>query len=137
MGSITLTLSVVAVFLLVLGLPLVRGLNTKKNLQRHGILTAVALALQAVLIFVLMIPSLIYNFDPIIDLSIAFSFNTWLHVILGSAAFVSGFAFIAIWLTFYSSGMRCATAKKYMMPTLIVWVVAVISGALIFLLEMF
>jgi hypothetical protein len=52
LGNITLTLSVVAVFLLVLGLPLVRGgLNTKKNLQRHGVLTVIALALQAILIF--------------------------------------------------------------------------------------
>ena len=136
-GSITLTLSVVAVFLLVLGLPFVKGINTKKNLMRHGILTIVALAVQAILIFVVMLPSLINHFETAIRLQVAFSVNTWLHIISGLIAFFSGFAYVALWLVFYSSRLMCVKAKKYMLPTLTVWILALIGGALIYFLQMF
>jgi len=129
-------LSVVAVFLLVLGLQFVKGINTKKNFARHGTLTIVALALQAILIFVVMVPALIKHFEDVVTMQPIFAFNIWLHVVLGSASSISGLAYVALWLTFYSSEMRCARAKKYMMPTLIIWIIAVINGALIILLEM-
>jgi hypothetical protein len=104
-------------YLQILGLPLVKGINTKKNLARHGILTIVALALQAILILVVMVPAVILHFKDVVTMQLIFAFNTWLHVVLGLSAFVSGLAYVALWLTFYSSGMRCARAKKYMMPT--------------------
>jgi uncharacterized membrane protein YozB (DUF420 family) len=135
--SITLTLSVVAMFLLVLGLPLVKGINNKKNLKRHGILTAVALVLQTTLIFVVMVPSFVGNFDAIVALPPLFFFNHLLHIALGLSAFISGYTYVALWILFVSSQMRCARAKKYMMPTFIVWIIAVISGALIYMLQMF
>ncbi|MGD0450145.1 MAG: hypothetical protein ABSA79_03690 [Candidatus Bathyarchaeia archaeon] len=131
-----MTLSVVAVFLLVLGLPLVKGIDTKKNLTRHGILTIVALGLQTVLIFVIMVPSFVDHFGEIVSLQPTFSINIWLHVVLGSLALISGFFYVGLWLSLYSSGLRCARAKKYMMPTLIIWIIAIINGALIFLLGM-
>ena len=83
-----------------------------------------------------MVPALIEHFGEIVTMQPTFAFNIWLHVVLGSAAFISGLVYAALWLTFYSSGMRCARAKKYMMPTLIIWIIAIINGALIFLLEM-
>ena len=117
--AFTLTFSVVAAFLLVLGLPLVKNLNTGKNLARHGALTIVALVLQTILIAVVMIPSLIQNFEVIVGLAHLPSFNMWLHVGLGIFSLVSGFAYAGLWLVFYSSGMRCARAKKYMILTMI------------------
>jgi len=133
--AFTLTFSVVSVFLLVLGLPLVKNLNTRKNLERHGALTIVALLLQTILVFLVMIPSFIKKLDAIVALSLMPSFNIWLHIGLGLFALVSGFAYVGLWLIFYSSGMRCARAKKYMIPTMIAWIIAIISGALTFLLE--
>lgn len=139
LGTIILTFSVVVLFLLVLGLPLVRGINTKnkKNLKRHGILVTFALALQTVFVLVVMVPSFANNFYATLALSPVYAVNTWLHFILGSAAIVSGFAYTGLWLAFYSSGMRCARAKKFMMPTLMIWAVSIITGALIHLLQMF
>jgi len=58
LDTIILALSVVILFLLVLGLPLVRGINTKKNLKRHGILPTVGLTLQTVFILGAMVPAL-------------------------------------------------------------------------------
>lgn len=137
LGTIILTLSVVVLFLLVLGLPLVRGINNKKNLIRHGVLATFALALQLVMIVVIMVPSFVNNFGGILALSPLYAVNTWLHFILGAVGIVSGFAYSALWLVYSSSKLRCIRAKKYMMPTLIVWTVAIITGALIHLLQMF
>ena len=112
LGTIILTLPVVVLFLLVLGLPLVRGINTKKNLKRHVILATFALALQTVFVLVIMVPSFANNFVHILALSSFYAVNTRFHVILGSIAIVSGFAYTGLWLAYFSSGMRCARAKK-------------------------
>jgi uncharacterized membrane protein YozB (DUF420 family) len=136
-SDLTLTFSVSSMFLLVLGLPLVRGMSNKRNLKRHGILTVIALTLQGFLIFVIMVPAFINHFSNVIALPPLFSFDTWLHVALGLGAFGSGIAYVGLWLIFYSSGMRCGRAKKYMIPTLIVWMVAIVTGASIYLLSMF
>lgn len=76
LGTIILTLSVVVLFLLVLGLPLVKGINTKKNLKRHGILATFALALQIVFTLVVMLPSFTDNFEAILALSPIYAVNT-------------------------------------------------------------
>jgi hypothetical protein len=45
LGNVVLSLQIVILFLLILGLPFVKGKDSKKNLTRHGYLTALALAL--------------------------------------------------------------------------------------------
>ena len=130
-----LALSVVIFFLLVLGLPLIRGMNTKKNLIRHGILATTGLALQTVFVLVAMIPVLPEISTKILTLEPTYAFNTWLHIFAGSAAIVSGIVYSGLWLAAYSE-IRCIRAKKFMLPTLIVWIAAIISGALIHFLQM-
>jgi len=136
MGNITLTLSVTILFMLVLGLPLVRGISSKQNLIRHGYLTIPALVLQTILIFVTMIPSFLRGFAEIPSLPPTFAIDIWLHTVLGIFAEAMGFWFVGLWLLFSRSRMRCVTAKKYMTPSLIIWVISIISGALIHLLQM-
>ena len=136
-GNVTLTLSVTSLFLLILGLPLVAGVSNKKNLTRHGYLTIIALALQIILVFAIMVPSLIVNMNSILDLSILSALNTWIHMGVGVLALGSGFAYVILWLWFSRSKMRCFTAKKYMLPTFIIWIVAIVTGALIHILQLF
>jgi hypothetical protein len=112
--NVVLALSVVILFLLVVGLPLVRGINTKKNLKRHGILATFALTLQTIL-FLVMLPSFVKNFVSIIALSPLYEVNTWLHFTLGSVAIVSGDAYVGLWLINYRSGLMCARGKKFML----------------------
>ncbi len=137
MGNISLALSIIVLFMLVLGLPLVRGINTKKNLMRHGYLTIVAMLLETILVFVVMVPSALRGSSAILSLSPAYAINTWLHFGLGIVAEVSGFWFIGLWVVFSRSNMGCVTAKRYMIPALIIWIIAIITGALIHLLQMF
>jgi hypothetical protein len=136
-GNIVVTLSVTSLFLLVTGLPLVRGMNNKKNLTRHGYLTIVALIIQTIMVVWVMIPSFVANIAHILALNLVYSLNTWLHVALGVFAEISGFSYIVLWLAFTTSKMQCVRAKKYMMPTFIVWIIAIVTGALIHLLQMF
>jgi hypothetical protein len=136
-GTIILTFSVVILFLLILGLPLVKGINTKKNLQRHGILATFALALQTFLFLIEMFPSFTVHFGAILSLPPMYGVNVWLHFTVGSAAFGSGFAYVGLWLIYSTSKMRCIRAKKFMLPTLIIWAAAIVTGGLIHLLQMF
>lgn len=136
-GNIVLTISVTTLFLLILGLPLVHGLNNKKNLVIHGYLTIVALILQSITIFWVMIPSFLINMRAILTLPPTYASNTWVHFIIGIAAETSGAAYIALWLLFSTSKMRCAQVKKYMLPTFIAWILAIVTGALIHILQMF
>ncbi len=136
-GNISLSLSVASLFLLVLGLPLVRDLKSMRNLIRHGYLTIVALLLETILVFVVMVPSLLGNLSAVLELPFASAFDTWLHVALGVFAEASGFAYVVLWLAYSRSRMMCLRAKKWMMPTFMVWLVALVTGAIIHLVQFY
>ncbi len=134
-GNISLTLSVACLFLLIAGIPLVRNLKSAENFKRHGYLTIIALVVETILVLIFMIPSFINDFDAILSLSPLYALDTWLHVGLGVVAEVAGFVYVLMWLAFSPSKMKCVRFSKYMMPTFIIWIVVVISGALIHLLQ--
>lgn len=136
LGTLVFVLSLVTLSLLILALPSVRGVKSKKKLEQHGILTVSALILQTILVFTPMIPSAINNFDNIMNLQPLFLVNTLLHMFLGLFAVISSFVYVGLWV--YSWSMTgCARSKKYMMPTLIIWIIAMSTGALIHFLQMF
>ena len=133
-GNTVLSLQIVILFLLIIGLPFVKGRDSKKNVQRHGYLTALALLLHTVLIFVVMIPSFDTNLGAIGNLSILGSIDVWSHVILGTTAEISGIILVGSWLRKSPSKMSCAKNKKWMMPVFVIWTVSLINGALIHIL---
>jgi hypothetical protein len=135
-GNVSLILQVIILFLLILGLPLVRGANSKKNLMRHGYLTVVALALHTILIFVVMIPSFLAGFGELGEISVLDSFNVWSHAVLGTTAEALAIIMISIWLYNRPSMMACAKLKKWMLPTFIIWTISLINGTLIHILGM-
>jgi uncharacterized membrane protein YozB (DUF420 family) len=135
-GDASLVLQVVIFFLLVLGLPFVKGLGTKKNFMIHGRLTVLALILHTTLIFVAMIPSLGGVFDAIADLSFTYAFVFWGHVILGTIAEILGFIVIGFWVYKPLSNMGCTRVKRVMAPLLIIWAISLIFGALVHILKM-
>ncbi len=101
-GNVSLIFNVVVLFLLVMGLPLIRGgnagVNAKKNFIRHGYLTLVALVLETVLIFVVMVPTFLGGLGKLGALSIWDSSDVWSHVVLGTIAEVLGFIIVVTWL---------------------------------------
>ena len=134
LGNTVLSVQIVILFLLIIGLPFVNGRDSKKNVKRHGYLTALALLLHTVLIFVVMIPSFDTSLGAIGNLSILGSIDVWSHVILGTIAEISGIVLVGSWLYKSPSKMACAKNKKWMMPVFVIWAVSLINGALIHIL---
>ena len=133
-GDISLVLQVVILFLLILGLPLVKGIGGKKNLMRHGYLTILALILHTVLIFSVMIPSFSNGLGELGELSFLNAFNVWSHAILGTAAEILGFIVVGFWVSKPLTNMACTRVKKIMLPLFIIWTISLINGALIHIL---
>ena len=139
-GNVSLIFNVVVLFLLIMGLPLIRGGNTgvnaKKNFIRHGYLTLVALVLETVLIFVVMVPTFLGGLGKLGGLSIWDSADVWSHAVLGIIAEVLGFIIVGTWLYKRPSKMGCGRMMKWMMPTLIIWIILVATGTIIHVLSM-
>jgi len=135
-GNVSLVLQITILFLLILGLPFVKGLESKKNFIRHGYLTALAVVLHTVLIFVVMVPSFTNGLGEIGGLSFLDAFNVISHVVLGVTAEVLGVFLVAVWLRKGPSAMACSRWGKWMVPTFIIWVVSIVGGTLIHVLGM-
>ncbi len=135
-GNVSLSIQVAILFLLVLGLPFVRGQNSKKNLMWHGYSTVLALLLHTSLILLIMIPVFTGGFEEIGGLSLFNSFTVLSPAILGTLAWVLGIVLVVSWLRQNPSKMACAGWKKWMMPTFIIWTISIINGTLIHILGM-
>jgi hypothetical protein len=133
-GNISLILQMVILFLLILGLPLARGPSGKKNLIRHGYSTFAALILHTVLIFMVMIPSFTDGFDEFAELSIYASATVWSHAVLGTLAEILAIIIVMLWLSKGPSKMAWTKWKKWMLPTLIIWIIAIVNGAFVHIL---
>jgi len=134
-GDVSLVLQVVILFLLILGLPFVKGFGGKKNLLVHGYLTVVALALHTVLIFVVMIPAFSNGLGELGELAFLNSLNVWSHVLLGSVAEILGFVVVGFWISKSPSKMACGRMKRLMLPLFILWTISLVNGAVIHILE--
>ncbi len=130
-GDISLVLQIAILFLLVLGLPFIRGAESRRNLMWHGYSTVAAIALHTVLIVLVMIPTFTGGFDELSGLSTLNSVIVWSHIALGSAAEVLGLAVVVLWLGRGPSKMTCGRQKKWMAPIFVIWVISIVNGAII------
>jgi hypothetical protein len=135
-GNVSLILQVIILFLLIFGLPMVRGVSSNKNLMRHGYLTVTALLLHTGLIFIVMVPSFSQGLGELSEIPFLNSFTVWSHVVLGIVAEVLAIIIIVPWLYKRPSMMTCSKMKKWMWPTFIIWVISIINGTLIHILGM-
>ena len=135
-GNISLILQVTILFLLILGLPSVRGRNEQKIASRHGYLTLLALVLHTALIVIVMVPAFTGGLESINGLPPLFVFNVWSHIVLGTVAEVLGVIVVGYWLTQSPEKMRCIKLKRLMMPLFVIWLVSLINGTLIHVLGM-
>jgi hypothetical protein len=135
-GNVSLTLQIAILFLLILGLPFVKGQDSKKNLTRHGYSTVLAIILHTILIFIVMIPTFTGGLGELSGLSIFYSVTVWSHIVLGTTAEILGIVLVAAWLRQNPAKMACARWKKWMLPTFIIWTISIINGALLHILGM-
>ena len=135
-GDISLVLQVVILFVLILGLPFVKGLGVKKSFFMHGYLTIFALILHSVLIFIVMIPVFNNGIGELGGLSLLAALTVWSHVILGTVAEILGIIVIGFWVSKPLSNMACLRMKNVMLPLFIMWTLSIINGAIIHILGM-
>jgi hypothetical protein len=135
-GDISLVLQVVILFVLILGLPFVKGLGVKKSFFMHGYLTIFALILHSVLIFIVMIPVFNNGIGELGGLSFLAALTVWSHVILGTVAEILGIIVIGFWVSKPLSNMACLRMKNVMLPLFIMWTLSIINGAIIHILGM-
>jgi hypothetical protein len=134
-GDASLVLQVVIFFLLVIGLPFVKWIGSKKNFVIHGRLTFLALIFHTVLVFAAMVPSLGGGFGGFAGFSFPSALIFWSHVILGTVAIILGFAVVGVWITKPFANMACLRMRKVMLPLLMVWLVSLVLGALVHILK--
>ena len=133
-GSISLALQVAILFLLIIGLPFVKGKDSKNNAKRHGYSTLAAIVLHTVLIFGVMVPSFGSNLEEIAGFSLVEAFTVWSHVVLGALAEVLAVGLVASWLLKSPSKMTCYRTKAWMTPIFIIWAISLVNGALLHIL---
>lgn len=133
-GNISLILQITILFLLILGLPLIRIRDTKKNLMRHGYSTVVALILHSILIFIVMIPVFSNGIPELSELDFFSSLTVYSHVILGTLAEILGVIIVVFWFSKPLMNMACARLRKVMLPLFIIWIISLINGSLIHIL---
>lgn len=137
-GDVSVIVQILILFILVLGLPLARGNppNTK-NLLRHGYLTAFALGLHTALVIAVMILLALDGFASIFSLpTLNFAFTIF-HIVLGFAALVLAYVVVGFWVSKPLKTLVCNRAKKIMLPLIIIWAIALVTGAIIHLFEIF
>lgn len=133
-GSVSLAFQVIILFLLIIGLPFVRGKGSEINAKRHGYSALVAVILHTILIFGVMIPSLRSNLSGIASFSLIESIVVWSHMILGILAEVLAVSLVASWLLGVPSKMTCYRTKAWMTPVFIIWALSIVNGALLHIL---
>jgi hypothetical protein len=130
-GNIVSIIQVIALILLIIGVYPYRIRTKNRNLIIHGFLSILALALNLATTISVMIPSFSTNISFIIGLSILQSTIVWLHVATGIGAIILGFVIIVSWVTHPLGELGCAKTWRLMMPTFLIWALALILGLII------
>lgn len=123
--DINFILQIVIVILVFIGYFFMR----EKKYIRHGAIMTSAVIMHAALIIFVMGPSFIIYFGLLVSPPINFGvIVTWIHVILGIISMVLGIFIVTKWNLRNPSAFTCTRRWKWMKPTLITWVTALILG---------
>ena len=127
-GNIVSIIQIIALLLLIIGVYPYRIRTKNRNLIMHGFLSILAVALNLATTIAVMIPAFIENIALIRELSILTSTIVWLHVASGVAAILLGFVIIASWVTHPLGELGCSKTWRLMIPTFLIWTLALVLG---------
>ncbi len=130
-GNIVSIIQVIALILLIIGVYPYRIRTKNRNLIMHGFLSILAVGLNLATVIYVMIPVFNKNITFISGLSILQSTIVWLHVASGITAIVLGFVIIVSWITHPLGELGCSRTWRLMIPTFLIWTLALILGLII------
>jgi len=131
-GNVIVFFQVAIIFLLLLGLPIEKGVAAKmRNLKIHGYCTVMAVVLHTPLTFLVMVPAYYSELANMSSTSLFAASLVWCYVLVGFAVEVLSFWVVWVWLSRPLSDMACRRMKKVMLPLFIVWEISAFIGVLI------
>jgi uncharacterized membrane protein YozB (DUF420 family) len=128
-ATTSLTIQIIVLFLLLYGYMLKRQLK----FRRHGITMFAAVVLHLVMIFAIMIPSFVLGVVPsfiVPNISGMISVVSLIHVVVGASAVSLGVWLVASWR--FRDLKSCFTKKKFMLWTMIIWLVSLFLGIVLY-----
>jgi hypothetical protein len=130
-GNVVSIVQIIALLLLIIGVYPYRIRTKNRNLILHGFLSILALGLNLGTVISVMIPSFSADIVLISRLSILQSIVIWLHTASGIVAILLGFVIISSWVTHPLGELGCSKRWKLMMPTFLIWALALVLGLVI------
>ena len=104
-------------------------LKRKKKYVKHGAIMTSAVIVHTALILFVMGPSFIIHFGSLVSLPINLGIIvTWIHAFLGIISMILGVFIVTKWNFRNPTRLTCIQRKKWMKPTMITWVIALILG---------
>jgi hypothetical protein len=134
-GTIVSIIQVIALILLVIGVYPYRIRTENKNLIMHGFLCIIAIILNLITLFSVMIPVFSGNMVLIRNLPFIQASVVWSHAVLGATAIALGLIIIFSWVTHPLGDLGCIKMWRVMMPTFVVWTSAVALGFVIHIFD--
>jgi len=128
-GDVSLALNVLSLFLVVIGVFGRRG--SRRVLLRHGYLSVAGLALKIGTVVAAMLPPLLLEFPMELSEFSIFQLSFFaVKIALGILGTIMGLICIVPWLLKNREENSCVKVRRWMLPTLIVWILAVVLGAI-------
>ncbi|MGA2767384.1 MAG: hypothetical protein ABSF24_03600 [Candidatus Bathyarchaeia archaeon] len=128
LSDVNLLLQLAILVLLVLGFSFKRrGVYLK-----HGATMGIAVALHTFTIFAIMVPSLLAltgSFENLLAELVIFS-----HAVLGSLVELLGLYLVVAWVSHHQEVKVCLGNKKFMKPTMILWLLELALGIIVYIL---
>jgi hypothetical protein len=134
-GNVVSIIQILALVLLTVGVYPYRIRTKNRNLIMHGFLSIIALSLNLITVFWVMIPTFRGSGSLLGNLSILQSTIVWLHVATGLASILLGSVMTFSWITHPLGELGCSRTWRLMLPTFVVWAIALALGLAIHIFE--
>jgi hypothetical protein len=127
-GNLVSVIQLIALILLVIGVYPYKIRTKNRNLVMHGFLSIVAIGLNLSTVLSIMVPIFSSNLIFIVNLTLVLSAVVWLHVVLGIVAITLGLIMIFSWITHPLGELGCSKTWRLMIPTFVIWTIALVFG---------
>jgi hypothetical protein len=130
-GTVVLVVQIVAFLMLLVGVYPSKQREENINLVKHGILSTIAVAVNLITIFALMLPIFLKLVTNTAGIGLVQFPIMWLHAAIGLVTLGCSFIMIGFWAIQPLSELNCAKRWRLMKPTLEIWAVSIALGAFI------
>ena len=129
--SIVIAIQIIALILPTLGVYPYRIRTKNRNLIMHGFLCVLALILNLITIFWVMIPTFSSTIAYMGEIPILQTAIILLHATFGAVSIILGSIIIASWIIHPLGELSCSKTWRLMIPIYIIWIVTLILGLII------